>query len=125
MTRRAQAPNGSLARAGHVLKKLRRSAKKWPIPTIEVSTLPRVLGRSFRESRRAMRRAQVRDRAKDFHAWRKAVKNLWYQLRLAERLVSGLSRQIAEFEELERALGDAHNLVVIRGYLTRARAFRR
>jgi hypothetical protein len=101
-----------------------RSAKQWSAPSIDVSELPQVLRRSFRASRKAMRRAQTRGRAPDFHDWRKRVKNLWYQLRLAERLVSGLSTQLAEFRELETALGEEHNLVVLRTKLTRDRGLR-
>jgi CHAD domain-containing protein len=125
VTRRAQATAGSLARAAKTLRKIRRSAKRWAAPSIDPSELPRLLRSSFRASRTAMRRAQTRGRATDFHDWRKRVKNLWYQLRLAERLVSGLSTQIAEFEELETALGEEHNLVVLRTRLTRDRNFRR
>jgi hypothetical protein len=72
-----------------------------------------------------MRRAQITGQASDFHAWRKRVKNLWYQLRLAARLVSGLSRQIEEFKALETALGEEHNLVVLRKKLTSDRALHR
>ena len=125
MTRRAQAGAGSLARAGKTLRKIRRSVKRWAAPPIDLSELPRVLGRSFRASRKAMRRAQTRGQAQDFHDWRKRVKNLWYQLRLAERLVSGLSTQIEEYRELETALGEEHNLVVLRTKLTRDRGLRR
>jgi hypothetical protein len=125
LTRPALAAAGSLARAGKALRKLRRSAKQWAAPSIDLSELPRVLRRSFRASRKAMKRAQTRGRAPDFHDWRKRVKNLWYQLRLVERLVSGLSRRIEEFKELERTLGEEHNLVVLRTRLSRDRGLRR
>jgi CHAD domain-containing protein len=125
MTRRAQAGAGSLARAGKTLRKIRRSAKHWSAPSIDLSELPQVLRRSFRASRKAMKRAQTRGRAPDFHDWRKRVKNLWYQLRLAERLVAGLSTQLEQFRELETALGKEHNLVVLRTKLTRDRGLRK
>jgi AAA ATPase domain/CHAD domain len=124
ITRRAQASAGSLARAGKALRKIQRAAKHWLAPSIDLSELPQVLERSFRASRKAMKRAQTRGRAPDFHDWRKRVKNLWYQLRLAERLVSGLSTQIEEFRELETALGEEHNLSVLRTKLRRDRALR-
>jgi hypothetical protein len=122
MTRLAKAGSGRLIRAGTALEQIRRSAKRWAAPSIDLSELPRVLKRSFRASRKAMRRAQIRGQASDFHGWRKRVKNLWYQLRLAERVVSGLSTQIEEFRELETALGEEHNLVVLRTKLTRDRS---
>jgi hypothetical protein len=124
IARRAQAGAGSLARAGRTLRKIRRSARHWPVPSIDLRELPRVLRRSFRASRKAMARAQARGRAPDFHDWRKQVKNLWYQLRLAERLVAGLSTQLAEIKELQTALGTEHNLVVLRTQLTQDRALR-
>ena len=71
-----------------------------------------------------MMRAQTRGRPSDFHAWRKSVKSLWYQLRLVERLVAGLATQVEEFKELETALGEEHNLVVLRNKLTRDRGLR-
>jgi len=104
---------GVLADAGKTLRSLRRSAGDWA-PSIKLSELPPVLKHGYRECRKAMKRAAITQRADDFHAWRKAVKTLWYQLRLVERLVSGLTAQIEEFRELETALGDEHNLAVFR-----------
>ena len=125
ITRRAHAGTGSLARSGKALQELRRSAKKWVASSIDLSEFPQVLGRSFREGRKAMKRAQLRGRTPDFHNWRKRVKNLWYQLRLAERLVVGLTTQIEEFRELETALGEEHNLAVLRRKLSRERGLRK
>lgn len=104
---------GALADAGKTLGSLRRAAGHWA-PSIKLSELPPVLKDGYRECRKAMKRAAITRRADDFHAWRKAVKTLWYQLRLVERLVSGLTAQIEEFRELETALGDEHNLAVFR-----------
>jgi len=118
MTPSMQSGSGSLVRAGKTLGKLQRSAKRWVPPSTDVSDLPELLRRSYRASRKAMKRAQTTERAKDFHEWRKTVKTLWYQLRLFERLVSGLTKQIEEFRELETALGEEHNLVVFRTRLT-------
>ena len=105
ITRRAHAGTGSLARSGKALQELRRSAKKWVASSIDLSEFPQVLGRSFREGRKAMKRAQLRGRTPDFHNWRKRVKNLWYQLRLAERLVVGLTTQIEEFRNSKQRWG--------------------
>ena len=115
-----QSVTGSLARAGRTLESLRRPAKRWA-PSVTVSELPDGLKRSYRACLETMERATDTGRADDFHAWRKAVKNLWYQLRLVERLVSGMTKQVAEFRELETALGDEHNLAVFRMRLTRDR----
>jgi hypothetical protein len=124
ITRRAQSGAG-LVRAGKTLQRLRRSVKRWVASSIDLSEFPQVLGRSFRASRKAMKRAQIRGRAPDFHDWRKRVKNLWYQLRLAERMVVGMTTQIEEFRELETALGEEHNLAVLRRKLSRDRSLRK
>jgi CHAD domain-containing protein len=107
------------------LRKIRRSVKHWPLKPINVSALPCLLRQSYRTARKKMVRAQGPARASDFHEWRKQVKNLWYQLRLVERLVAGMSRRIAEFGELETVLGEEHNLSVLRGRLHGDRGLRR
>jgi CHAD domain-containing protein len=124
ISRRARAGAGNLTRAGTLLRKSRRSIKQWSAPVVDVSELPDVLKRSYRASRKAMNRADARKQASDFHDWRKRVKTLLYQLRLAQRLVSRSSIQIAEFTELETALGEEHNLAVLRTRLQRDRTLR-
>jgi CHAD domain-containing protein len=125
MTPAIRSGAGSLARAGKTLQTLQRPAKRWVAPSMKIAELPDVLKRSYRAGLRAMQTAQATGRAEDFHDWRKAVKNLWYQLRVVERLVSGSTKQIEELRELETALGDAHNLVVLRTRLARDRTLRR
>jgi CHAD domain-containing protein len=115
--------SGTLARAGRMLRSVRRSARRWP-PSMEPSELPDALEHSCKDCRKAMKRAAQTERADDFHAWRKAVKRLWYQLRLLERLASGMTGQVEEFRTLETALGDEHNLAVFRTRLERDRALK-
>ena len=129
-TRRKTALTGpahtrSVENAGGALRKIRRSVKRWPLKPIKVSALPWLLRQSYRAGRQKMVLAQGRARASDFHEWRKHVKNLWYHLRLAERLVAGMSKHIAEFGELETVLGEEHNLSVLRAKLHGDRSLRR
>jgi CHAD domain-containing protein len=124
IARRAQASSGSLARTVKVIKKIRRSAKRWGGGSAELSDMPGVLKQSFRAARKAMKEAQVDGTSPGFHDWRKCVKTLLYQLRLLERLVAGMSRRIDGFRELETALGEEHNLAVLRGTLQRDRRLR-
>jgi CHAD domain-containing protein len=107
----------SLARAAAQLSKTRRSAKRWAPPSIEPADLPAAVKRGFRASRTAMTRARKRRRAEDFHGWRRHAKDLWYQCRLAEGMVSGLATETAEFKKLETMLGEQHNLAVLRSTL--------
>lgn len=124
IARRAEASAGSLARAGKALRKLKRSVNEWTSFSIDLSDLPPVLAHSFRASRKAMRQAQLHGRATDYHDWRKSVKDLEYQLRLVERLVAGMGTPIEEFRGLETALGEEHNLVVLRTRLTHDKELR-
>jgi hypothetical protein len=45
--------------------------------------------------------------------WRKAVKTLWYQLRLAKPLTTGVTALVNDMKRLETALGEDHNLVIL------------
>ena len=56
--------------------------------------------------------------AEDFHAWRKATKDLWYAVRLFEPAWPGpLDALAAELHALSQLLGDEHDLTVLRGAL--------
>jgi hypothetical protein len=60
-----------------------------------------------------MARARRRQRAADFHEWRKEVKALWYQLRLVEGSSHGMRRDVQALRRAETWLGDDHNIVVL------------
>ena len=64
-----------------------------------------------------MKRARVTGQSAALHRWRKEVKTLWYQLRLARPLMTGVAPLIAEFNRLETELGNDHNLVVLEATL--------
>src|SRR5262245_34998824 len=75
--------------------------------------------RGYRRARRAMAEAAAaRTEDARFHAWRRRVKDHWYQLRLVE----GISRKarkrvhgrLRRLERLQDWLGDDHNLAVLR-----------
>jgi hypothetical protein len=60
-----------------------------------------------------MTRAQKRQRAADFHEWRKEIKALWYHLRLIEASHRGIRREVRMLYDAEASLGDDHNVVVL------------
>ena len=103
----------SLALVAHALRAVRRSVKRWRMPAIDVSEWPALLMDNYRASRKAMRRAQKRTSPAELHRWRKRVKTLWYQVRVAESLAPGVHREIRRFEQLETWLGEHHNLSVL------------
>lgn len=105
--------DGIVAKAAKQLVKARRSARTWKSPAITTSDMVAVIADSYRRSRKAMRRSRSTKHPATLHEWRKQVKTLWYQLRLARPLTSGVAPLIADLKRLETYLGDGHNLVVL------------
>ena len=105
--------NGVIAEAAERLEKTRKSAREWTPPSITWSDMIAIVGASYRRSRNAMTRARVTGQSATLHRWRKELKTLWYQLRLARPLMTGVAPLIAELKRLETDLGDDHNLVVL------------
>ena len=106
------------------LTKTRKSAKKWTSPSLDVSDMVAVVAASYRHSRNAMKRARATRQSATLHRWRKELKVLWYQLRLAKPLTSGVAPLIAGLKRLETELGDDHNLVVLGATLRGCRDLR-
>jgi len=105
--------DGVVAQAAKQLTKTRRSAKTWRSPSIKTSDMVALIASSYRRSRKAMRRSRATEYPATLHQWRKEVKTLWYQLRLAKPLTPGLAPLIADLKRLETYLGDGHNFVVL------------
>jgi CHAD domain-containing protein len=105
--------DGVAVEAADRLAKTRKSARKWTSPSVGVSDLVAVIAASYRRSRKAMKRSRATRQSATLHRWRKELKTLWYQLRLARPLTSGLAPLIADLKRLGTALGDDHNLVVL------------
>jgi CHAD domain-containing protein len=105
--------NRRLKSAAKTLEGVRRSAKKWHVPSIKKSELPGLLGESFRASRKAMRIAAKTQKSEAVHDWRKRVKTLWYHLRLIQSVSPSLEPRIRRFRSLERLLGEDHNIEVL------------
>ncbi len=102
-----------ISEAAERLAKTRKSAKAWASPSIGVSDMVGIITDSYRRSRKAMKRSRTTGQSATLHRWRKEVKTLWYQLRLAKPLLTGVGPLIASLKRLETDLGDDHNLVVL------------
>jgi len=79
------------------------------------------LGKTVRAARRGMARAVAHPTAGNYHAWRRRVKDHWFQLRLLERRCGGdlVARQQL-LETLDGHLGEYHNCVLLQSVLARA-----
>jgi CHAD domain-containing protein len=104
---------GTVREAGQHLASVRKSARDWAAPSIGMSGMVAVVALSYRRSRDAMTRARATGQSATLHRWRKELKTLWYQLRLAQPLTTGVAPLIAGLKQLQTELGDDHNLVVL------------
>ena len=116
--------DGVVAEAAERLQKTRTSAKKWTSHSIEWPEMIAIVTVSYCRSRNAMKRARAIGQSATLHRWRKELKTLWYQLRLARPLMTGVAPLIADLKRLETELGDDHNLVVLAATLRGCRDLR-
>jgi CHAD domain-containing protein len=105
--------DGVLDHVANQLNKTRARAKRWQAPALDVPALIDIVARSYRRSRRAMKRARQTHLSATLHGWRKELKTLWYQLRLVKPLTPGVTPLVASVKRLETELGEDHNLVVL------------
>jgi CHAD domain-containing protein len=80
------------------------------------------LERSYRRGREAFAGARVSGEMEDLHAWRKRVKDLWYQERLLASTCGPTVRGHAkDLDRLAELLADDRDLAVLRQELTQTR----
>lgn len=76
--------------------------------------------RAYEDGRGAYKQARSHRGAEDWHAWRKRVKDLWYQERLLSAVAGPVVKGHAkDAHALADLLGDEHDLAVLRHTLTR------
>lgn len=119
--RRGQ-PTGS-ALDSHAVQELgavRLRIDDWQLTQSGWSAVDSGLMRSYRQGREAFAGAQRKPSLEDLHAWRKRVKDLWYQERLLAPICGPAIRgQAKDAHRLADLLGDDHDLGVLRQALTR------
>jgi len=119
ITRKTQAEKQS--NIGEVLSNmaaaLGRSAARlsaWPLSKEGFPAIAPGLEATFRRGQKAMARARKHPRPENYHEWRKRVKEHWYHIRLLEGLWDNEMKSYEKsLKDLEAALGEDHNLVVL------------
>jgi CHAD domain-containing protein len=112
-TRGVRGNNRRIRTARRQLVAARKLVKGWELPN-NFGPIDAGIRRSYRRGRRALATARDNPTDEHLHEWRKAVKTLWYQLRLIERCApSVLTPLIATLDDLAEALGDDHDLAVL------------
>jgi len=106
-------------RAVHALCELHARVEEWELGKEGWNAVGTGLTRAYRQGRQAFRQARATRSAEDLHAWRKRVKDLWYQERLLTPAcgptVAGHAKDAHGLADL---LGDDHDLAVLRETLT-------
>jgi CHAD domain-containing protein len=88
----------------------------WPVMEDSFTTIADGLQRTYRLGRRAMRNASTPD---ELHEWRKRVKEHWYHAQLLREIWPAMMKPYANvMQDLSRALGDHHDLHVLRELVT-------
>ena len=105
---------GRLERARGEIAAGRERIDEWPLAPDGWKLVGPGLRRAYRDGRRGMKRVRKDAAAEAVHAWRKRVKDLWYQLRLIEEeWPAPLGATAAQAHELAELLGDHHDLAVL------------
>lgn len=104
-----------IARALAIVEAGRDRVEAWPLEAESWKLFKPGIGRAYRRGRREMRRAAADPSGTNMHAWRKRAKDLWYQLRiLRDHLPKPLRASLDRADELAEALGDHHDLTLLR-----------
>ncbi|MBV9816816.1 MAG: CHAD domain-containing protein [Solirubrobacterales bacterium] len=91
----------------------------WKLRRDGWGALEKGVQRNYRRGRRAMAAARREPTLEAMHAWRKRVKDLWYQQRLLAPSCGPTTRGHArDLHRLSDVLGDDHDLGVLRARLT-------
>jgi CHAD domain-containing protein len=105
----------ALAEMARMLTAARSRVAKWPMDDDGFGTLRQGLKRSYRKGRLRMAQAQAAPSIETFHAWRKRVKDLWYQVRLLKPTWPTMLKKLAdELESLADYLSEHHDLAILR-----------
>jgi CHAD domain-containing protein len=95
------------------------SAKYWNLRAARFPADAKGLKRVYREARKAMPAGRERENDEALHRWRRRVKTLWYNLRLFEERIPGVTGLTEDLGQLEAWLGEDHNLVLLRDQINR------
>lgn len=121
---RAAGRDHSRAKTVTAVRALQKTAKRWRTRHQGFGALAAGIRATHRRGCKAMERAVKRQRAADFHAWRKEIKTLWYELRLLEACSADIRKDIRTLDRAETMLGDEHNTFVLCEHLFGDRASR-
>jgi len=106
------------ARAARALRKTNRHLDRLKFTASGWAALDPGLRKSYQRGKLAEKLARRQPSPEHFHAWRKEVKTLWYQLRLLGADSPGITRTLTnKLNRLGELLGDHHDLVLLEQFV--------
>jgi len=92
------------------LERVEERLSKWPLERISWSQICGAVEKIYKRGQRGLAKTIKKPVPENFHAWRKRVKDLWYQLRILQPLNRVVLEKIAADEEvLGELLGREHD----------------
>jgi len=92
------------------LERLGERLSKWPLAGITWKQICGTVGKTYKRGQRGLAKTIKKPQPENFHAWRKRVKDLWYQLRILQPLNRVVLEKIAaDAEVLGELLGREHD----------------
>jgi len=92
------------------LERVGERLSKWPLAGITWKQICSTVGKTYRRGQRGLAKTIKKPVPENFHAWRKRVKDLWYQLRILQPLNRVVLEKIAaDAEVLGELLGREHD----------------
>jgi CHAD domain-containing protein len=107
--------SAGLAEALELVEESRQRVGSWHLEKESWDLVGPGIERAYRRGRKRMRRTVAEPSAANIHEWRKRAKDLWYHLRILEVATpKQLSDRVEIADSLADALGDHHDLAVLR-----------
>ena len=92
------------------LERLGERLSKWPLAGMTWKQVCGTVGKTYKRGQRGLAKTIKKPQPENFHAWRKRVKDLWYQLRILQPLNRVVLEKIAaDAEVLGELLGQEHD----------------
>src|SRR5437870_4930355 len=92
------------------LERVGERLSKWPLAGITWKQICGTVGKIYKRGQRGLAKTIKKPQPENFHAWRKRVKDLWYQLRILQPLNRVVLEEMAhDAEVLGELLGREHD----------------
>ena len=100
------------------LENVKTRLMNWPLDDLNWKQICNAVCKTYRRGQRALAKAIDDPEPENFHAWRKRVKDVWYELRILQPLNRTVLEEMArDAEVLGELLGSEHDLHFLRARL--------